>query len=286
MSKIYDSFLFFNELEILDLRMNILNEVVDYFVIVESTITFSGKPKKLYFEENKPRFDKFKDKIIHIIIDDTPTDFSGISLLPNAEYTPIKNTILLHLNEFESWKTLDKPWSIEAFQRESIIRGLINCNDDDIIVLSDADEIPDPIKLSKIREFVDEIFNFNLNMYYYYLNMYMRNYWPGPKVGTWSKLKTLSLNNLRQHKHTTKTIEDGGWHFSFIGDKMKIIEKIEAYSHQEFNNKHIKDNITSNILAGNDIFFRETECFTQVPIDDSYPKYLRDNLEKYKHLIK
>lgn len=286
MKKIYDAFLFFNELELLELRLNILNDVVDKFVIVESTKTFSSKDKPLFFDENKEMFNKFKDKIIHVIIDDTPDNFMTINYInePKTEIDVLNNKILKHVDESPGWPRHETQWGVETFQRESIIKGLINCNEDDIIIISDVDEIPNPIEIEKIKNTSDEVFNFNQNMYYYYVNMLKENNWSGPKACTWGKLKTISLNSLRQNKHTTKTISNGGWHFSFMGGEAKVIEKIEAYAHQEYNKPYYKDNVKNNIMTNIDPFFRGG--LTRVEIDDSYPKYLLENITKYKHMIK
>ena len=121
---IYDCFIFFNEIDLLDLRLNELDSVVDKFVIVESTETFSKKKKTLFFNENKERFSKFKDKIIHIIVDDSP----------------------------ELTKTSSDPggrWNIEHFQRNCIERGLVDCKPEDIILVSDVDEIPRKSSIKK-----------------------------------------------------------------------------------------------------------------------------------------
>jgi beta-1,4-mannosyl-glycoprotein beta-1,4-N-acetylglucosaminyltransferase len=284
--KIYDAFLFFNELELLEMRMNILNDVVDYFVVVESTITFSSKPKQLLFHENRHLFDKFNDKIIHVIIDDSPNSFLKINYIdnPKTDSEILKNKILKHVDESPNWPRHETQWGVETYQRESIIKGLVNCNDDDMVIISDIDEIPNPIEIQKIKNVNDDVFNFNQNMYYYYVNMLKEQNWSGPKACTWGKLKTISLNSLRQNKHTTKTISDGGWHFSFMGGEAKIIEKIEAYAHQEFNKPYYKDNVKNNIMSNNDPFFRGG--LTHVKIDESYPKYLLENLEKYEHMVK
>jgi len=289
MKKIYDAFLFFNELELLELRMNILNDVVDYFVVVESTKTFSSKPKQLFFNENKHLFEKFKDKIIHVVIEDTPNNFITIDYIkePITELDILKNKILKYVDESPGWEHTNPAhiqWGVETFQRESIIRGLVNCNNEDIIVISDVDEIPNPNELKKIKENSEGVFNFTQNMYYYYLNMLKEKNWSGPKACYWGKLKTISLNSLRQNKHTTNVISDGGWHFSFMGGETKIIEKLEAYAHQEYNTPYYKENVKNNISSNNDPFFRGQ--LTQVQIDNTYPKYLLDNLEKYSHMIK
>lgn len=284
--KIYDAFLFFNELELLEMRMNILNDVVDYFVIVESTVTFSSKPKQLLFHDNRDLFDKFKDKIIHVVIDDSPSSFLTINYLdnPTTDEEVLKNKILKYVDESPNWPRHESHWGVETYQRESIIKGLVNCNDDDIIIISDIDEIPNPIEIKNTKIMDCDVVNFNQNMYYYYVNMLKEKNWSGSKACTWKKLKTISLNSLRQNKHTTKTISDGGWHFSFMGGENKVIEKIEAYAHQEFNKPYYKDNIKNNIMTNTDPFFRGG--LTHVEIDNSYPKYLLENLEKYKHMIK
>jgi len=284
--KIYDAFLFFNELELLEMRMNILNDVVDYFVVVESTITFSSKPKQLLFHENRHLFDKFNDKIIHVIIDDSPNSFLKINYIdnPKTDSEILKNKILKHVDESPNWPRHESQWGIETYQRESIIKGLVNCNDDDIVIVSDVDEIPNPIEIEKLKNIGYDVFNFNQNMYYYYVNMLKENNWSGPKACSWGKLKTISLNSLRQNKHTTKMISNGGWHFSFMGGEHKVIEKIEAYAHQEFNKPYYKENVRNNIMSNNDPFFRGS--LTHVSIDETYPKYLLENLEKYSHMVK
>jgi beta-1,4-mannosyl-glycoprotein beta-1,4-N-acetylglucosaminyltransferase len=289
MKKIYDAFLFFNELEILELRMNILNDVVDHFVIVESTKTFSSKNKPLFFQDNKHLFEKFKDKIIHVIIENTPSDFIRINYIrqPITEEDNIDNKILKYVDESPGWDHTNPShiqWGVETFQRESIIKGLINCNDEDIIIISDVDEIPNPNELIKLKENSDGVFNFNQNMYYYYLNMLKEINWSGPKACSWGKLKNISLNSLRQNKHTTNIINDGGWHFSFMGGENKIIEKLEAYAHQEYNTPFYKENVKNNMASNNDPFFRGE--LKKVNIDESYPKYILENIDKYVHMIK
>ena len=152
---IYDCFQFFNEEHILDLRINILNEFVDFFVLVESTCDHQGNPKKLNFDPNK--FKKFKNKIIYVLVNDTADS----------------------IKKKHKWgESL-----IEQHQRNSIIRGLKNCHDDDLIILSDVDEIPDLTKLNlfnkkdKYAVFSQKMFNFKLNL----LNETEKN-WHGSKI--------------------------------------------------------------------------------------------------------
>jgi len=284
MRKIYDCFLFFNEIDLLKLRMNILKDEVDHFVIVESTSTFTSKDKQLWFQENREEFGEFKDKIIHVVVDDSPSQFCNI----NYGSDELTNKILKHVDESTGWDRNNAghtQWGVETYQRECMIRGLVDCNDDDIIIISDLDEIPNPDKVSELREIThDDFYEFKQKMYCYYVNLLKESNWSGPKVCTYKRLKDISINHLRQNKFTNNTVMDGGWHFSFFGGADKVKEKIEAYSHQEYNNAYIKENIAANIENGIDPFFRGT--LTEVVIDDSYPKYILDNLDKYKHMIK
>ena len=151
---IYDCFQFFNEEHILDLRLNILDEFIDFFVIVESTTNHQGKTKKLYFDPTK--FKKFKKKIIYIVVDDTDEAIKK----PHVGGESL----------------------VEQHQRNSILKGLKNCHDDDLIILSDVDEVPDLNKLSlfdkknKYAVFSQKAFAYKLNL----LNQ-TENNWHGSK---------------------------------------------------------------------------------------------------------
>lgn len=287
MGKVYDCFNFFNELDLLELRMEILNEYVDKFIIVESTVTFSGKNKKLFYDENKKRFDKFQNKIVHVVIDDTPEDFFNLPFLqtPKNKKEEIKNKILNYLDSSEGWGRHEKQWGREIYQREGIFYGLSDCNDEDIILISDLDEIPNNVEFLKIKDNINnDVFDFRQNTYYYYFNLLKEQNWSGPKCVLWKNLKSLSMNSVRQNKHTTKTVNDGGWHFSFMGGAENVKMKIDAYSHQEYNNHRILSNVEDNIESENDPFFRGK--LIKVDIDDSYPSFIINNMDKYKKFIK
>ena len=122
--KIIDCFIFYNELDLLYYRLSLLNDIVDYFIIVESTHTFTGIPKQLFYNENKEMYKEFNEKIIHIILEDFPFKVPNINIFTN------------------------QPWQNEYYQRNSIKKGidviLDKLNDNDIILSSDLDEIPDP----------------------------------------------------------------------------------------------------------------------------------------------
>ena len=148
---IFDCFQYFNEDHIVDLRLNILSKFVDKFVIVESTVNHQGRPKKLHFDINK--YKKFKDKIDYIVVDDTPESVK---------------------KSHEGGESL-----VEQHQRNSIMRGLKDANDNDLIILSDVDEIPDLNKLNeydknKYAVFSQKMFMYKLN----FLNL-KENNWHG-----------------------------------------------------------------------------------------------------------
>ena len=266
---IYDCFQFFNEEHILDLRLNILNEFVDFFVFVESTTDHQGKPKKLNFDSKK--FIKFNNKIVYIVVDDTEEaikkpHIGGESL-------------------------------VEQHQRNSIMRGLKNCSDNDLIILSDVDEIPDPNKLnlfdkkSKYAVFSQKMFNYKINL----LNE-TENNWHGSKICLKKNLKSPQwLRNLKFKKYpfwrldkpkNLQIIENGGWHFAYLQSPENISKKIKPFAHGEFNKPNFVNlkNIKEKINMGKDIFDRGIS-FKKVQIDDSFPQYIVNNKEKFKEWI-
>jgi beta-1,4-mannosyl-glycoprotein beta-1,4-N-acetylglucosaminyltransferase len=284
---VYDCFTFFNELDLLEIRLNILNSVVDKFVLVEATLNHQGKPKPLYYNENKERYAMFKDKIIHVIVDKYP-DYQGKS-----------------------------SWVLEHHQRNMIMDGLKNCNPNDTILISDLDEIPRPEIVNKYKN-SSGIKILRLATYYYYLNCVMIStgtfMWNGTIILHYKDLKepqyyrelsmTLlgvfhkkMLNRLywkvQKFRKTTlkgisvKFIDNAGWHFSFLGGVEMIIKKLEAFAHSEYNKEEFKNakSIEQAIESGKDIFGRGfTHQF--VPIDEKFPPYIRENKSKYPKLIR
>lgn len=288
MAKIYDSFCFFNELDLLELRLNILDPVVDYFVISEASVTHTGQPKPYYFEENKERYAKFLHKIIHLKIEDTPNDFINLPIISDP-LTPDKNCVS-QIYEFIKTQTnrfnrqTEIHYGRDFFQKECVRRGLINCEDDDIIMFSDCDEIPNPDLIPLLNDFLDQndFFSFSQIGYYYYLNMLKEYNWKGTRVGKYKNIKNYSFNELRGNTWTVLT--EGGWHFSYMGGPEKVKTKIMSFSAQEMNNPYVIQSINTNIENGIDPFFRGK--LTKVELDSSYPKYLLENIEKYNHMIK
>ncbi len=212
--KIIDCFTFYNELDLLEYRLNVLNDVVDYFIIVEANQTFIGKQKELYFNNNKGRFDKFKDKIIHIIVD-----------LPY-----ISNNI--NINKGEQWLN-------EKYQRNCISIGFnkLQLNDNDIILINDLDEIPDPNKLISIKSNIIDINIHTLVMDFYYYNLHNKhlNKWYLSKILSYKKYKELNITCDEIRNYNSAIIEKGGWHLSYFGTAEFIKNKIQQFSHQELN---------------------------------------------------
>jgi len=282
MGKIYDCFNFFNELDILELRLNILYDHVDYFVIVESDMTHSGEKKPFYLEENKDRFAKFWDKIISYKIEDNPVDFTNLSPTDEVGLSEVNTFINRQTNRFN--RSTQPDYGRDFFQKESVRRALVDCDDDDIILLSDADEIPNPNVFNTELDLDNTIYSLNQYTYYYYINMLKQTDWYGTKMGLYKNVKNLSFNEVRGDGNLTTRIPDGGWHFSFMGGSEMVKKKITSYSARDLVNPRVLKSLEGNIENGVDPFFRSR--LTQVDIDDTFPKYLVDNIEAYAHMIK
>jgi beta-1,4-mannosyl-glycoprotein beta-1,4-N-acetylglucosaminyltransferase len=216
--KIYDCFSFFNELDILEIRLNILNDYVDYFVIVESRQTFCGDEKPLYYSENKDRFKKWNHKIIHHVMLDYPQD------------QEIYQKALISPNVGDGADN----WLREFYQKESPIRALETiCSDDDIIFLSDVDEIWNPKIQYNIES--DKAYRPIQTAYPYYLNNRSNQHigcWTGTKIGTFKTLKKYGPNHFRTEREAPSIfIPNGGWHFSWTNKE----DKYKAFKYDDVN---------------------------------------------------
>ena len=274
---IYDCFQFFNEIDLLKLRLSVLDPVVDRFVISESTVTFSGHPKPLFYEENKGLFERFRAKIIHNVVRDTPD-----------------------VNPFER----------DSFQKCAVQRGLAGATDDDVVIFSDADEIPDPVKVREVldRFQADRVYHFAQRMFYFYLNLeevtgnlvsftgdfdgVRRKKWLGTKMCSRRLLGTYTLEQLRfpERKAIGVRVDDGGWHFSYMGGDRKqgvaerVADKVRFAAHQEYNTPEVLSKIANNISKQKDIFGRRSK-FVRVEIDATFPDYLVRHQSEFAHLI-
>ena len=266
---IYDCFQFFNEETVLDLRLNILHESIDFFVIVESTTDHQGNEKKLNFDINK--FKKFQKKIIHIVVDDT----LDIIKKPHIGQNSL----------------------VERHQRNSIMKGLKNCSDDDLIIISDVDEIPDLRKLNlfdkknRYAVFSQKKFDYKLNL----LNE-TEGDWLGSKICLKKHLKSPQwLRDLKFKKYPfwridkirdLQIIKDGGWHFSYLQSPKNLLKKISSFSHGERNKPEFANqkSIEDKIKMQKNIFDLDFK-YKKINIDDTFPRYIIENKEKLKEWI-
>jgi beta-1,4-mannosyl-glycoprotein beta-1,4-N-acetylglucosaminyltransferase len=249
---LFDCFIFYNEIHLLDYRLNLLKDIVDCFVIVESKFTFTGKPKESFFDKNK--FKNFNIKLI--TLNDIP--------YPN----PTKEQI----------------WKNEKYQRNCIQQGIdhlndsgYHLNDSDYIIISDVDEIPDPETLLKIKnENIISFGQFEQDFYYYNLDSKMDHNWYFSKILKYSAycLMGISCDDIRNT--SADTIPRGGWHLSYFGDTNFISNKIQNFSHQEYNLPEFTDTdlIQSRIDKKIDLFGRNIKIN---PPNNLYlpPNYLK-----------
>ena len=255
--KIYDAFTFFNELDILDIRLNELKDIIDQTILVECEETHSGNPKPLYFQDNKERYKDFN--ITHLV----------------------SPKIVTH-----------DPWVRERAQRDFILHGLVDAEDDDLIIVTDVDEIPN--KRSIPFTFPgDNVLSFDMDFYYYYFNNFsISSNWIEGKIATVKKAKEISPCAMRYsfwgkpHSESNIIPKERGWHFSFVGDVNHIIQKIESFAHQEYNTKEIKEFAESRILEGKDVFGREDSQFEIIENNKALPEYILNNLERFEKNFK
>jgi len=281
--RVFDSFIFFNELDLLELRLNILNDVVDYFVLTESPWTVSGNPKPLYYEENKDRFEKFNHKIIHNITEEIPNDYTEYK--EKKKYHTPMGGVDLNGQPYENYALRFKR---AIFNRDSSIYGAVNfgIQDDDIIMTSDADEIINPLVLEDLSWFDPSNHYVALQRAFYYsLNYLYQENWMGTRISTFKKLSETSVDLLRNMHRDAYKIENAGWHWSFFGNADNFRLKIASYEHTENNTENNTSNAEERVENGIDPFGRSIEIVA-VPIDDSYPEYIRSNQEKFAEFIK
>lgn len=256
--RLFDCFTIFNEIELLKIRCEIMKELNPIHILVESPTTHTGDPKPLHFEINKHLFDEYN--IVHIVAD-----------LPNN----------------------GDPWANENAQRDAIMMGFINTgvddvHDDDWVIISDLDEIPRP---SSVRLFdADEMLVAGLKMdkFSYYLNcLEGMQSWESAKLTSWKYLKTTSPQKLRVGGFKTIML-DAGWHWSWLGGVDKILEKFQSFAHQESNNSKFADPDVVAHKFANNISMWGDDSWKIIPVDDYFPKYIRDNEQQLieKGLIK
>jgi beta-1,4-mannosyl-glycoprotein beta-1,4-N-acetylglucosaminyltransferase len=259
---VYDCFMFFNELDILELRLNLLDCVVDRFVLVESDVTTHGEPKDLFFAKCKDRFAKFADKIIHVVYSPQIKDMAG------------------------KWKSAK--FFFENKQRDAIMLALGECRPEDVVLISDVDEIPDPQKIQDCKN-KPGIKVFQQQLTYYYLNCVCWTHpkWHGTRMGTYADLLE-PCQNPEPHEAfacsakglptyfrfcTGLVIASGGFHFSYCGGVTNVrIKKNSIPDGDDFRGDLPESELSDLMRKGRDLHGRD--IFFRIVDIEHFPAYL------------
>lgn len=291
MSKIYDCFPFFNELDILEIRLELLYDVVDFFVISECDYTFSGLEKPFFFEENKSRYEKYLDKVIHIKHKDT-FNYTNLVNNYNGKKGEQYQKIINHLEELRNSPVTGyglPHWCRDYLHKELTMMAMTNCDENDIILFGDCDEVPSPESIMEVvkNQRIDELM-FTLkqkNMIYHINNENVTEKWFGQFISKYKNIKDSSCMITRNLRTEFEMVENGGWHLTFMGGKNRIVEKIKSWGHQEYNNPQIINSVDYMLNSGMDVLHRNIS-FVKHEIEDLYPKKVVDLVkEKYDYLI-
>jgi beta-1,4-mannosyl-glycoprotein beta-1,4-N-acetylglucosaminyltransferase len=244
------------EMDLLEIRLNHLYDHVDFFVLSEATVTHAGNPKPLFFQENQKRYEKFLDKIIHIVVEDMPVDIA---------------------------KERGNRWVLENFQRNTLKDGLRNLQDNDMVMISDLDEIPSLEAVGKHGVFIQI-------PYMYYLNVRAGGDWPGTVSMTYREFRdqwgSLGQNLRDQRNMYPLKVPNGGWHFGWLGGYDMVKYKVESFAHGEFDNPTYHGELKEDVKLIRPFFLGSGKSsMPVVDIDETYPKFLLENLSKYQHLV-
>jgi beta-1,4-mannosyl-glycoprotein beta-1,4-N-acetylglucosaminyltransferase len=291
--RIFDCFTYCDEDLILDLRFNILDKYIDYFVIVESKFKHNGDIKGKNFNINN--FSKFKNKIKYIYLDKEPNNIQHIN---KEDSDKDKRRKLIH-----------NAYARENYQRDCIDQGLNQSKDDDLIIISDVDEIPnlETINLENKNEF----FLFEQKMLYYKLNLIYENFiWYGSKACRKNKLKNPQwLRNIKNKKYSKlrvdilfsekkysniKFINNGGWHFTNIKKPKEIFTKMNSFLHHvDFKESGLDYEMFEKFIKEKNVFYDHSSSSKKIDrwfnksklqrLDlSNLPQYININKKKYK----
>lgn len=287
MPKRFDVFTFYNELDMLELRLEMLNDYVDQFVLIECVETFSGRPKPLYYQENKERFKKWHHKITHHITYDPPKSFEDLrERLVSDAADKLTKQISLQALTSTNVPPGELHWLKEFYQKENIRRALITSGAqfEDLCFITDLDEI---WNTDLEYEAIDQhsIYKLRQLVYSGWMNVRSSEEWAGTLLTRYKNIEGVCLNHLRTPSKTEYTyIENGGWHFTFMGGEEQVKKKLEAYGHQEYNNDGIKNEVKDRLLAGKDVLGRNHFRFWE---DESeLPDSIKNNKQKYNKFFK
>ena len=294
--KIYDCFMYFDQDLLLDLRLNTLNKYISKFVITEATYTHSGSKKKLNFDINK--FKKFKDKIEYIVVNEQP---------PNILETNVNDTL-----EKKGEKLILNGYARDNYQRNRLAEGISEASDNDIVIVSDLDEIPN-LKNLNFDKINNKIIQFRQKMFYYKLNLYYPDFeWFGSKACRKKNLLSPQwLRNIKSKKYSKFRIDlifnkkkynnifyvlDGGWHFTCIRTPEELEYKLLNFAHHyEFETSGLKkDDIKKLILEKRVMYDHNVDqkdykwsgkTKLKKILNSELPGYLDSNADKYKEWL-
>jgi Glycosyltransferase family 17 len=270
--KIYDCFAFYNEFQMLELRLKELYDHVDYFVITEANTTHSGLPKEYQLLDNWERIKPWADKIIHVKVEDMPGVINGDC------------------------------WYNERHQRNCAVRGLKNCTAEDIIMVSDCDEIPRNTIFEIVRkDHSHDSWGLKMTMFNYKYNYHITNplhyYVPTCVVRASKATRFENFSNMKfqygnfwpnlPHDYDNGhevAIQHGGWHFSSIGDDAYVSNKLRSFAHSEAAGLADSVNLAELIAQGKNNL-QPNATFEPVIIDNYFPKTILENIDQYKDFI-
>lgn len=259
--RIFDCFTFYNELDLLEIRLAELYTTVDHFVLVEANQTFTNRAKPFLFQENKQRYSKYLDKIIHVRVDDMPGG--------------------------------DNPWINEQHQRNAIMRGLTDADPEDIVIVSDCDELLRAEAVESMRDSGHRVFALRMPLFNFKFN-YMRitpgEYEPWAMASCKQILDANTpdlLRNTRFNPTGFCLIEHAGWHFGYLGDRDYLVDKAQSFSHQEVNRPDFIEqiDIEASIASRTEWDRSQPAKYEIVELDNYFPKNLIANSEHYKKFI-
>jgi len=291
--RVFDCFMYFNEDVVLELRLNYLNKFVDHFIIIESTFNHRGQKKSLNFDINK--FSNFKNKIKYFVLDAQPSNLEKIN---DNDSEDIK-----------SKKYILNGYKRDHFQRNYISNGIKDADQDDMIIISDIDEIPNLEKLN-LNKIQDDLIFFNQKMCYYKFNLYQKDYnWTGSRgckkknllSPQWIRdVKPRKYSKWRldtyfsKHKYSNIILVDnGGWHFSYLNTPDLIEQKLKSYTHHReydlnpLGIENIQDRIKNRISVYNLSSDKRDNQFSkgvklEIMNNKELPSFIYQNLDKYE----
>ena len=299
--KLIDTFAFLNELDLLEIRLKYLDPIVDFFIITEARHTFSGHKKKLYFEENKERFSKYKKKIIHQIIDSEPSNFRDFCK-PDKRFMDYHKSYE-HKSFGKRAIDLDIQFQREIYQRDYQILGVSKvANADDYIMIGDIDEIPnrDLLRKIKLQNLItkNEHITFCMKWFMYYIDSYLPKEWYGIRICEYQYLEDKSIDLVRYPTENKslqkfKIYNNAGWHLSFFGGVEHVKEKLNAYSYSGVRFKsllkiinYLFPNRIKNKLKNNkDVLDKNREIIKIDPASE-FPRDLLEIISDYRVMFR